>query len=241
MREGRPAGSPLDSFSGQARPMAETGILAIGSYLPPLVRHNDWWPEDVVAGWMARRAAVPPPPAPSSLSPAAARVLAAMAEQAGDPFQGARERRVLPDDMPAVDMEAAAAEQAIERAGIDRREIDLLLVHTAVPEYLLSNTACVLQQRLGLATTCIALQTEAAAYTFLLQLTLARSLIASGAAHRALLVQSCAASRLLDPADPVSVLFGDGATAVVVGPVSAGRGVIAAVHRADGRFPRSLI
>jgi len=220
--------------------MIDVGILGVGTYLPAVVRRNDWWSPSVVDGWLRRRSATPPA-VPAPATPAQAAVLAAMAHQSEDPFQGAVERRVMPDGMTAVDMEEAASLAAIAEAGLDRREIDLLLVHTAVPEYLLSNTACVLHRRLGLPTDCIAMQTEAAAYTFLLQLTVARQMIAAGAAHRALLVQSTGASRLLDPSDPVSALFGDAATAVVVGPVAPGRGVRAAVHRADGRFPRTLI
>jgi 3-oxoacyl-[acyl-carrier-protein] synthase-3 len=188
---------------------------------------------------MRERMAAPAPP-PGAITPAMARVLAAMAEQAVDPFQGVVERRVMPRDMSAVDMELDAAERAIARAGIDRREIDALFTHTAVPDYLLSNTACVLHRALGLAPECFAMQAEAAGHSFMMQLTLAEHMIASGRVRCALLVQSAAASRLLDREDPQSPLFGDGAAAVVVGRATRG-GLLATVHRTDGAHPRALI
>ncbi|HSR95712.1 MAG TPA: 3-oxoacyl-[acyl-carrier-protein] synthase III C-terminal domain-containing protein [Kofleriaceae bacterium] len=215
------------------------GLLGVASYLPPETRHNDWWPAATAERWLRERSTARPP-AHGAITPAMARVLAAMAEQAIDPFQGVVERRVMPRDMTAVDMEVRAAERAIAHARIDRREIDLLLTHTAVPEYLLSNTACVLHRALDLAPDCFAMQAEASGHSFLMQLTLAEDAIARGRARYALLVQSSAASRLLDREDPQSPLFGDGAAAVVVGPVPRG-GLLATVHRTDGTHPRALI
>jgi 3-oxoacyl-[acyl-carrier-protein] synthase III len=84
------------------------------------------------------------------------------------------------------------------------------------------------------------MQAEASAYSFLMQLTLAEQMIATGRARHALLVQSSAASRLLDRDDPISPMFGDGAAAVIAGPVHGG-GVLATVHRTDGTHGRTLI
>jgi 3-oxoacyl-[acyl-carrier-protein] synthase-3 len=84
------------------------------------------------------------------------------------------------------------------------------------------------------------MQAEASGYSFMMQLTLAEQMIASGRARYALLVQSAAGSRLLDREDPQSPLFGDGAAAVVVGRVPHG-GLLATVHRTDGAYPRALI
>jgi 3-oxoacyl-[acyl-carrier-protein] synthase III len=215
------------------------GILGVASYLPQETRHNDWWPTATAERWRSERMASPPRAA-GAITPAMERVLVAMREQAIDPFQGVVERRVMPRDMTSTDMEVQAAERAIANAHVDRREIDALLTHTAVPEYLLSNTACVLHRALGLAPGCFAMQAEASGHSFLMQLTVAEALIASGRARHALLVQSSAASRLLDRDDPQSPLFGDGAAAVVVGRVPRG-GLLATVHRTDGSYPRALI
>src|SRR5689334_25390976 len=131
------------------------GLLGVATYLPPEVRRNDWWPRATVERWHRERPQLPPP---APRSEAMARVLAAMAEQALDPFGGVAERRVMPPEMTAVDMEARAAERAIGNARVDRSEIDVLFTHTAVPEYLMANTACVLHRALALPRTCFTMQ-----------------------------------------------------------------------------------
>lgn len=216
------------------------GILGIGSYLPPEIRRNDWWPKNLVERWVRERPAPGPRPDVSKLSEAARRIVAALSVQADDPFQGAVERRILAPELSVVDMEVHAACDAIERARIDAADIDLLLTHTVAPEVLLSNPAALLHHRLGLARECLAMQTEAAAYSFLDQLAIADAMITAGRARCALLVQSCAASRLVEPDDVVAPYFGDAATAVVVAGAS-GRGILGAVHFTDGRFPNTLV
>jgi len=215
------------------------GILGLGVYLPPDVRRNDWWSPEVVAQW-ANRGRAAPPPITGDLSAGARRVIEAVRTQVQDPFQGAVERRVLAPSLTHTDMEANAAREAIDRSGIDPHQINLLLTHTVAPEYQLSNPAAVLHARLGLAPACFSAQIEAAAYSFLMQLSIAEAMIASGRARYALLVQSAVSSRLMQPDDPVSPYFGDGATAVVVGPVQ-GRGLCGSVHYTDGRYPRTII
>src|SRR5690242_15844584 len=175
------------------------GVLGIGMYLPPEVRRNDWWPESVVASWMEQRKAARSGPPRPPRTEGEALVMKAMSEQAIDPFQGAVERHVMPADMSILDMEEQAARMAIERAGIDPASIDLLLTHTVLPEYLLSNPACRLHARLGLSNPCFCMETDAAAFAFMMQLSLAQAMIASGQAKIALLVQSCDATRHVDP------------------------------------------
>src|SRR5205814_10193226 len=102
------------------------GIVGIGTYLPPEVRTNAWWPLDVVERWMAQRKAMQPPvlhqPTEGMLL-----VLAAMSRQALDPFQGMTERRVMPYGMTSVDMETEAAKRALAHAHADPGDIDLPL------------------------------------------------------------------------------------------------------------------
>lgn len=217
------------------------GILGVGVDLPSEVRTNEWWPADLVSAWMDARAKRPPPPLPADATEGMRRVAAAMMDQAHDPFQGTRERRVSAQGDTVFDLEERAAQHAIERSGIDPAGIDLVLVHSVVPDVLLSNSACVLHRRLGLGRTCLAIQADAAAYSFLGQLSLAAAMIESGQANLALLVQSCVATRLIDGEDPGSVLVGDGASAVIVGRLSGDRGLLGSVHYTDGRFPNSLI
>jgi 3-oxoacyl-[acyl-carrier-protein] synthase-3 len=164
-----------------------------------------------------------------------------MGAQAADPFQGAVQRHVLADDQRLLDLEHRAALSAIERAGVDPHAIDVLLTCSTPQDYQLTNSACELHERLGLPRACFSLLTEGAQHAFLLQLTIAETMILAGQAKTALLVQSSASSRLLDYADPISPVFGDGATAVVVGPVAGERGILAVTHNTDGRLPNTLI
>ena len=167
------------------------------------------------------------------------RVMKAMSKQALDPFQGMLSRHVMPATMTSVEMEAEAAVRALSHAHVDRGAIDLLLSHTPMPEYLLSNTACVLHEALGLRPECLTVQVDASGNSFLMQLTIAEQMIASGRASCALIVQSAAGSRVLEVEEPQSPLFGDGASAMVLTRVDH-RSVLAIEHRTYGKHPRVL-
>jgi 3-oxoacyl-[acyl-carrier-protein] synthase-3 len=132
------------------------------------------------------------------------------------------------------DMELAAAESALRAAGIRRDQLDVLIVAGTTPDYLNVSNACTLHERLGLPARCFTTTVDAMCNGFLAQMTLVEKLIASGVAEYALLVQSSAMSRLCRPEDQFSVWMGDGATAVVVGPVADGRGVLGRGFRTDG-------
>ncbi|CAN5757092.1 ketoacyl-ACP synthase III [soil metagenome] len=227
------------SHSDRRKVERHVGIVGIGTYLPPEIRTNAWWPAAIVDGWMAQRRQPAPLPH-ANPSEGMRRVMAAMAQQAVDPFQGMTHRHVLAEDMTSVDMEAEAARRALAHAGIDRSEVDLGLSHTPVPEFLLSNSSCVLHETLGLRPECMTLQVDAAGNSFLMQLTIAEQMIASGRASCALIVQSAAGSRLVEVEEPQSPLFGDGAAAMVLAPTER-PSFLSTVHRTDGKHPRALI
>ncbi len=168
-------------------------------------------------------------------------MLDASARHAGDPFLGTSERRILDASMTIADMEEHAAREALTRAGVGPDEIGLLLTHTAVPQYQLQNAACVLHERLHLRHECLSVQLDATGYTVFAQLALAESALLTGRAQYALLIQSCALSRVVDETHPLSVVAGDAATAIVLGEVSGDRGLRAASHFTDGRYPMSLV
>lgn len=219
------------------------GILGIGTYLPPQIRENDWWSEEVVAAWRQRRAN-PLTSSKARVEPetrgghAIAEAMAALRE---DPFQGAKKRRVLDDGMKASDMELAAARAAIANAGIDPQEIGLVLVNTLAPDFLVTNNACLLHHNLGLSSRCFTMATEAACNAYMMQIALAEQMIAGGRAKYALLVQTCNISPMLPYDQPHSAWFGDGCAATIVGPVPDGLGVLSHAHRTQGQFHRTIV
>lgn len=218
------------------------GIVGLGTYLPPDVRKNDWWPAETVASWKQRRPAPLTEKAKIEPKTAGERAIAAgMAAFRDDPFHGAIERRVLKEGLRASDMEVEAARAAIENAKIDPKEIGLVLCNSVAPDYFVTNNACLLHHNLGLATSALTMATEAGCNAFMAQLALAQPMVASGRAKYALLVQSCNVTRLLRQEDPLSAWFGDGCAAVVLGPVQDGCGILAHAHRTHGEFHRAIV
>jgi 3-oxoacyl-[acyl-carrier-protein] synthase-3 len=224
--------------------MTSVGILGLGTYLPATVRTNDWWPATTVADWqgrMAHRVTRGDAPAPEAMPEGVRRTLAAMTEIANDPFRGSRERRVMDGGTMVHDMEVAAAREAMTRAGVRPDQIDAILVQTPVAEQLFVNGACITHKLLELPRHCLALSTQGACNAFAQHLTIARGLIASGQARHVLSVHSSAMTRVMQPSEPDSAWWGDGAAAVVIGPVTEGKGVLAAIHNADGSSCDALV
>jgi 3-oxoacyl-[acyl-carrier-protein] synthase III len=218
------------------------GILGLGTYLPPIVRKNDWWPEHVVADWTARQARrFTNLEDMADLTPGARRVIEATARWAGDPFEGAQERRVTPDDVRSTDMGIAAARDAMERADVGASDIDFLLVQSMCPDYLNTPDGCRIHEQLGLPYRTFTSQVEASCAGFLQQLVLAQGLINAGIGTRGLIVMCAPMSRILRQADPWSAAFGDGAAAAVVGQVADGSGILAQAHATDGSTHGGLV
>jgi 3-oxoacyl-[acyl-carrier-protein] synthase III len=129
---------------------------------------------------------------------------------------GIRERRIADADVGAAEMGARAARIAMERAGVQPGEIDIIVLSTATPDRLLPSTACDMQALLG-ATNAAAYDISAACSGFLYGLSLAEGHIAGGNAEIALVVSTEKMSGIIDWADRATcVLFGDGAGAAVV-------------------------
>lgn len=219
------------------------GVYGIGTYLPEQIRTNEWWSSEVVSQWFKRPEGKLDRPAANDevLSEGAKLVMEAMQKYRDDPFKGARQRRVMPEGMTTSQMEVRAAEEAIERSGVDRSQIDFVLTMTTLPDYLVTPNACAVHAALGLSQACYTLQVEGGCSSFLMQLQLAAKMIGGGAARLGLLVQSSGTSRLVLPNHPHSAWFGDGATAVVVGPVRDGYGLGAATFETDGRYVNGLV
>lgn len=213
------------------------GIHGIGFHLPPTIRRNDWWPSHIVEKWREKAIAgilraqqSPEPPASEGQRLA----MEAMARVADDPFFGCQERRVLGDGMTSSDMELAAARDALARARVDAGEIDLLLTYSTTPRCALAPEFGPLHRELGLPRRCLSTAVDAVCNAFAMQMTLASQMIAAGRARYALLVQACLHSPLAPKEDVISSLIGDAATAVVLGPVRDGHGLLGWSHGTDG-------
>jgi 3-oxoacyl-[acyl-carrier-protein] synthase-3 len=133
-----------------------------------------------------------------------------------------------------------AAKQAIERAGINASEIDLILCATVTPDQILPSTGCIIQAQLG-ANKAAAMDIVAACSGFLYGLTLADTMIRTGQSRYALVIGAEILTQFVDYTDrQTCVLFGDGAGAAILGPVEEGRGILAARIRSDGRYEEQL-
>ena len=128
---------------------------------------------------------------------------------------GIRERRFAFNAGTSTLMKPAA-EKAMERRGLGKDDIDIVICATVTPDHVFPSTACILQDALGL-TNCWGFDISAACSGFLFALQTARSLVESGAANRILLCGGDRMSAIIDMEDrTTSVLFGDGAGAVIV-------------------------
>ena len=128
----------------------------------------------------------------------------------------------------------AAAWRALEAADVDAASLDLIIVATSTPDMVFPSTACLVQQKLGVAG-CAAFDVQAVCSGFVYALTIADSMIRTGAASKALVIGAEVFSRILDFKDRgTCVLFGDGAGAVVL-EASETPGILASELHADGR------
>jgi 3-oxoacyl-[acyl-carrier-protein] synthase-3 len=133
-----------------------------------------------------------------------------------------------------------ASREAIERAGIDPMEIDLILCATVTPDQILPSTACLIQAALG-ANKAAAMDIVAACSGFLYGLTIASPMIRSGQIKYALIIGAELLTRYVDYTDrSTCVIFGDGAGAAILGPVDNDHGILAARIKSDGRYEEQL-
>ena len=184
-------------------------ITGTGSYLPPRRVTND----DLVAQ------------------------LAAQGVETSDDWiverTGIRARHFAEPDVTSSDLALQAARRALEAAGREAKDIDLIIVATSTPDMVFPSSACILQHKLGVSG-CPAFDVQAVCSGFVYALTVADAMIQSGAASRALVVGAEVFSRILDFQDRTTcVLFGDGAGAVVL-EASDEPGILACELHADG-------
>lgn len=157
---------------------------------------------------------------------------------------GIRERRIAGPDDTVASLSAAAAQEALRRAGLTAGQLDAIVLGTATPDRLLPATACDLQALLG-ATNAFALDIDAACPGFLYALSMAEGLIAAGQGDNILVLGAEKLTAITDFEDrSTAVLFGDGAGAVVLTRTtpegSAPRGILASYLKSDGRLANLL-
>lgn len=153
---------------------------------------------------------------------------------------GIRERHIVAENQTTSDMAFQAAQQAIEMAGIDPQNIDLIIVATTTPDFVFPSTACILQAKLGIKSGGPAFDIQAVCSGFVYALATADQFIRGGQSKCALVVGAETFSRIMDWTDRnTCVLFGDGAGAVVL-KASEEPGIISTHLHADGSYGHLL-
>jgi 3-oxoacyl-[acyl-carrier-protein] synthase-3 len=161
---------------------------------------------------------------------------------------GIRNRHYVADGVNASDLALQACLQALDAAGRQVADIDLIIVATSTPDMVFPSTASILQRKLSEAAAAqgqpggaggAAFDVQAVCSGFIYALTVADAMIQTGAAQKALVVGAEVFSRILDFNDRTTcVLFGDGAGAVVLEATEhdgSGPAVLASDIHADGR------
>ena len=148
---------------------------------------------------------------------------------------GVERRHIAREDETTSDLCVAAAKVAMESAGVEPKDIDLVVIGTTSPDLVFPNIATIVQNRLGIPA-CPAFSLEAACTGFIYALSNVDKYIRLGEAKCALVIGAEIISKLVDWTDRTTcVLFGDGAGAVIVQP-SDEPGIIDCRLGADGQY-----
>ncbi len=147
---------------------------------------------------------------------------------------GIQERRIAAEHQATSDLAYEAAIRALAQAGITAEQLGLIIVATVTPDVMFPSTACILQEKLG-AKQAAAFDLSAACSGFAYGIANGANFISTGMYDYVLVIGAEVLSRMTDYTDRnTCILFGDGAGAVVLGPVPEGRGFKAFELGADG-------
>lgn len=154
---------------------------------------------------------------------------------------GIRERRIAPDGMSTAHLGAGAARRAMEKAGIEPGEVDVVVLCTSTPDRWMPATACDVQALLG-CRNAWAFDVMAACSGFVYSMSVAEGYLAAGRGEIALVVAAEKMSSILNWNDrSTCVLFGDGAGAAVLRRANgSGRGIVSSHMRSDGNLSHLL-
>jgi len=154
---------------------------------------------------------------------------------------GIKERRYTDDDTATSDLAIPAARQALERAGVEGSDVDVIIVATATPDTPFPSTACLVQKAIG-ATDAFGYDIAAACAGFVFALVQAQSYIASGIAETVLVIGAECLTKITDFTERTTcVLFGDGAGAAVVKGCDPPRGLVDHFLKCDGNLSDYII
>lgn len=154
---------------------------------------------------------------------------------------GIEERRIATDEIDTSDMAIIAAKNALANASLDASDIDLIIVATATPDYPFPSVACLVQEALGISD-IPAMDVSAACSGFIYAVVTGKQFIDSNTYKNVLVIGSEKFSKIVDWNDRnTSVLFGDGAGAVILSEVSEGNGILAFEIGADGTGNKHLL
>ncbi len=155
---------------------------------------------------------------------------------------GVRERRVCAPETSTSDLAVRAAKAALRDAELEPDQIDLIICATFTPDHLCPATACLVQSRLGIKRPIPAFDILAACSGFIYACSVGASMIRGGPYRNVLVIGAEAMSKIVDFEDrSTCVLFGDGAGAVVLGEVEAGRGMLGERLGADGSGAEQIV
>ncbi len=149
---------------------------------------------------------------------------------------GISERRILDKDTPTYELGYKAGEMAIKDAGLTPEDIDLIIVTTETPDYLVPSASCIIQNKLG-ARKAAAFDLNAACSGFMYGITVAKQFLETGfCGYKHILVIGCEGlTKLTDYQDRATcILFGDGSGAAVMGRVEKDYGILSSYLGADG-------
>ncbi|MFC1517082.1 beta-ketoacyl-ACP synthase III [Candidatus Margulisiibacteriota bacterium] len=183
-----------------------SGILGVGSAVPEKVMTNTDWSKlvDTTDEWIRTRT-------------------------------GILERRIAEEDTTTCDLATEAAKKALANAKIKAKDLDMIVVGTTTPDFpVFPSAGAVVQHKLGISE-IPAFDVSAACTGFIYAMSVADQFVKTGAYKRVLVIGADTLSKYVDKTDRnVCVLFGDGAGAVVLGPVEEGYGILSSCLKTRG-------